>query len=262
MRQIGEICQAKRTVEQCVLTFLGTIAFWPPHVVADCTLFFFLPPCPRLLSRPSSRFFPSLCLDIAPFRSCLSMPQGNVCHAGGWHLRRKLRVVLLLRLPSCLFGRRCAQMNSDSSRRISIHWLLTQGVLFFFAKFVFSHITLFIAANNVHSFLSSIMYSGYAWIRSNVIGSWCLHRHSIASGGLTRCCMHSSESPHGCVEDWLLLASRSVRSCVATCHACFSVSFFVDICTSQRPRVPYDGMGLSMETVLDSSRRHVPEGLS
>ena len=33
------------------------------------------------------------------------------------------------------------------------------------------HITLFIEADNVHSLLSSIMYSGYAWIRSNVITS-------------------------------------------------------------------------------------------
>ena len=48
-----------------------------------------------------------------------------------------------------------------------------------------------------------------------------------------------------------------MRHCVATCHAhapCFSVSSLVGICTSLPPRVPYDGMGLSMETVLDSSR--------
>ena len=36
--------------------------------------FYFLLPCPRLLSRPSSRFFPTSWPDTAPFRSCLSLP--------------------------------------------------------------------------------------------------------------------------------------------------------------------------------------------
>ena len=168
---------AKRTVEQCVLAFPGTIAFLPPHVVEDCTVF-------TSFTRAHACFC-DLLLDCSglfglTFRSCLSMPQGNVCHAGGWHLRRKLRVALLLRLPSCLFGRRCAQMNSDSSRRISLQGLLTHGVLFFFAKLVFfTHCAVHCCQKNVHSFLSSIMSSGYAWIRSNVISSWCLHRHPI-----------------------------------------------------------------------------------
>ena len=136
----------KRTVEQCVLTFPGTIAFCL-HTLWQTALFF------SSFTRAHGCFC-DLLLDFSrlfglTFRSCLSMPQGIVCHAGGWHLRRKLRVVLLLRLPACLFGRRCAQMNSDSSRRISFQGLLTQGVLFFFAKLVFSHITLFIAAQKM-----------------------------------------------------------------------------------------------------------------
>ena len=69
--------------------------------------------------RPSPRFSRLSGLTLRPLRSFLSMPPGNLCHDGGWHLRKKPRVVLLLRLPSCLFGRRCAQMNSHSSRRIS-----------------------------------------------------------------------------------------------------------------------------------------------
>ena len=31
-------CFAKRTIEQCVLTSLRTIAFLPPHDVVDCTV--------------------------------------------------------------------------------------------------------------------------------------------------------------------------------------------------------------------------------
>ena len=33
-------------------------------------------------------------LALRPLRSCLSMPPGILCHAGGWHLRRKPRVEL------------------------------------------------------------------------------------------------------------------------------------------------------------------------
>ena len=43
----------------------------------------------------------------------------------------------------------------------------------FLRQTCFSHIALFSVANHVLSFLSSIMYSGYAWIHSDVITSWC-----------------------------------------------------------------------------------------
>ena len=33
-------------------------------------------------------------LALRPSRSCLLMPPRNLCHAGGWHLRRKPRVEL------------------------------------------------------------------------------------------------------------------------------------------------------------------------
>ena len=36
------------------------------------------------------------------------------------------------------------------------------------------------------------MYSGYAWIRSFEITSWCLHRHPIAQGSFTRGCTPQS----------------------------------------------------------------------
>ena len=92
---------AMRTMEQFALAFPGTIAF-SLHMLWRTACFDFLLLCPRLLSRPSARSFPSW-PGTAPFRSCLSMPRGHLCHAGGWHLRRKPRAVLLLRLPACLF---------------------------------------------------------------------------------------------------------------------------------------------------------------
>ena len=99
-------------------------------------------PCQRLPSRPFPRSSTFSWPDTAPFRSCLSFLPGSLCHAGGWHLRRKLRVVLPLRLHLCISGRRSAQPNSDSLRRISFQKLLTRGVLFFFAEpFFFSHLT-------------------------------------------------------------------------------------------------------------------------
>ena len=100
---------------------LGTSVFSLHVVWRHCFHFLFW--CPRLLSRLSPRFFPSSWPGTAPFRSCLSMPPGNICHAGGWHLRRMPRVVLLFRLHPCLFGLRCALTNSDSLRRISIQGL-------------------------------------------------------------------------------------------------------------------------------------------
>ena len=39
-------------------------------------------------------------LALHPSRSDLSMPSGFLCHAGGWHLRRKPRVELFF-VPSC-----------------------------------------------------------------------------------------------------------------------------------------------------------------
>ena len=42
---------------------------------------------------------------------------------------------------------------------------------------------------------SSIMNSGYAWIRSNVITTWCLHPHHRTRKFYTM--LHSPESPHG-----------------------------------------------------------------
>ena len=107
------------------------------------------------------------------------------------------------------------------------------------------------------------MYSGYAWMRSNVITSWCLHVTPSHQEVLQDVALFRVSTRLRWI--WFLLTSRSVRRCVATCHArarCFSVSSFVDICTSLRSRVPCDGAGLSMETVWDSSRRHVPESLS
>ena len=66
--------QKARTMEQCALTFIGTIAFLPPHVVEDCTVF-------TSFSSAHGCFRDRL-LDFsrlpAPFRSCLSMLTGNL----------------------------------------------------------------------------------------------------------------------------------------------------------------------------------------
>ena len=67
---------------------------------------------------------------------------------------------------------------------------LTQGVLFFLCRTCFSHIALFSVLAMCIFIRSSIMYSGYACTRSNMITSWCLDRHPIASRSLARCCTH------------------------------------------------------------------------
>ena len=98
-RQIGEICQALyteaftsfcQTYDGAMCSdFPGTIAFclhmvWRMALVSSA-------PClyARLHLRPSPRSFPFLGLALRPSRSCLSMPPGNLCHAGGWHLCKK-----------------------------------------------------------------------------------------------------------------------------------------------------------------------------
>ena len=72
------------------------------------TALFSLPSAVPTVDFHDLSMFPVFLACSAHFRSCLSMPPGNLCHAGGWHLRRKPRVALLLRLHHCLFGRRCA----------------------------------------------------------------------------------------------------------------------------------------------------------
>ena len=76
---------AKRTIDQRTLAFPNTVAF-SFHMTWWTAFFFFL-------SRPS-RCFPSSRLGTALFRSSLSMPPGNLCHAGGWQLRSKPRAVV------------------------------------------------------------------------------------------------------------------------------------------------------------------------
>ena len=110
-----------------------------------------------------------------------------------WRIRciRKPRVVLFLRLPLVF-------LDGDVLKRIqtACEEFLFKGCSlrrsYFFRQTCLSRITLFVVAISVHSFLSSIMFSGYAWIRSDVITSWCLHRHTIAPGRLTRCCTPQS----------------------------------------------------------------------
>ena len=63
---------AKRTIEQYVFTFLGTIA------LCLHTSWKTVPSlCPQLPSRLSSRCFQSHWPGTAPFRSCLLLPPGN-----------------------------------------------------------------------------------------------------------------------------------------------------------------------------------------
>ena len=84
-------------MEQCALTFIGTIAFCLRMVWRTGLLFFLPPSCVlgyiRDLVLDRSRL---LGLALRPCRSCLSLSPGILCHAGGWHLRRKPLVELFL----------------------------------------------------------------------------------------------------------------------------------------------------------------------
>ena len=80
---------AKQTLDCCAWVHQGTIAYnlhiaWKTALFLDiftCTWWHFR----DLLLYHSRLLGLALCLS----RSCLSMPPGNPCHAGGWHLRRK-----------------------------------------------------------------------------------------------------------------------------------------------------------------------------
>ena len=157
-RQIGEICQAfnttafasfKRTMEQCTVASQGTIAFFL-HMVSRTALFFFPLPVHSVAVETFSSVFP---VFLAWHRICLSMPPGNLCHAGGWHLRRKPRVALS---SSPLF------------------------FPFLFADWCRTALNCESHCVGVHSNLSSNVCSGYAFERSDVTASSCIHRRPIA----------------------------------------------------------------------------------
>ena len=62
----------------------------PPHGRENCTVFTHLHLHLVALSRVPLSSFPPSWPGTAPFTLLpLSMPPGNPCHAGGWHLRRK-----------------------------------------------------------------------------------------------------------------------------------------------------------------------------
>ena len=103
-RQKGEICQALNT--EAFTSFCqaydgamcselrGQHFLLPPYGVQDCTASSSSSRalgCIRDLLLDLSRL---LGLALRPSRSCLSLPPGILCHAGGWHLRRKPRVDL------------------------------------------------------------------------------------------------------------------------------------------------------------------------
>ena len=69
---------------------------------------------------------------------------------------------------------------------LMIQGLLTQDLLFF-RQTRFSHITFFVVANSVQSLLSSIMYSDYAWVHSDVHLLVLTPSHQEPER-LTRCC--------------------------------------------------------------------------
>ena len=81
-------------MEQCALTFPGTIAFYFHMVWETALLFLPLPVRLEKFSLPSPRSSRLLGLALRPSRSCLSMRPGSLCHTGDWHLRRKRRAGL------------------------------------------------------------------------------------------------------------------------------------------------------------------------
>ena len=102
-QQIGVICEARNT--EAFTSFchaydgamcsglIGHHCIQPPHGVEDTAVFtssFF---CAWLHSRDRLLVLARLLgQTLRPSRSCLSMPPGNLCQAGGWHLRSKPRV--------------------------------------------------------------------------------------------------------------------------------------------------------------------------
>ena len=93
----------------------------PPHFVEVCTLLFkniHLVAFPRVSLPPFSSFW----LGGACSTYCLWMPLGNVCHAGGWHLRNKPCVGFLSLRPSPRYSLRRS--------RTSFLFLLLKGHCF------------------------------------------------------------------------------------------------------------------------------------
>ena len=89
---------AKRNLDRCARVHLRHHCLQPPHGVENCTLFLQTLYLHLVaFSRPSPLPFPSSRPGTASVT--LLMPfdghSGNLCHAGGWHLRRKPCVELL-----------------------------------------------------------------------------------------------------------------------------------------------------------------------
>ena len=99
-------------------------------------------------------------------------------------------------------------------------------------------------------FRSSIMYSGYAWIRSSVITPWCLDRHSIATGGLAQCC--TLQILHMVT---LRMIPTYLQVCETLCcdmsctSACFLVTCFCYAVFLLQTFTSDDGMDLSLEAL-------------
>ena len=74
---------------------------------------------------------------------------------------------------------------------------------------LFSDVALFSMLTACIPFRLSIVYLGDAWTRSNMITSWCLGRHSIASRSLARCCTRLC----------FRLTALIVKRCLVTCGA-------------------------------------------
>ena len=153
MRQIGEICQAlshrglhvvlpKRTMEQCALTFLGTIAFVPPHVVEDCNCFLLPSPVPWCFRDLLLDFSRLLGLTLHPFapvfrchREIFATLEAGTC-AG------KPRVVLLpLSSPLVFWDGHVLKRIQTAYEEISSQW---------FRRSCFSSLNLFFTHYAVH----------------------------------------------------------------------------------------------------------------
>ena len=111
------------------------------------------------------------------------------------------------------------------------------------------------------------MYSGYAWPHSDMMASCYLRGHPHCTEKCFLESLHASQGPHFCVEigslnflltdTWLSdslcthVTIYALSVCPCEQHCCFWIS-----------RSTNDQMGMLMETLLGSSRRYVPKGLS
>ena len=172
MWQNGEICQVSSTEaftsswQACDGTLVSSLprhtCLFATHTLRKTVLSssFFPPRALVLHTRLSAWCFPSLWAwhCVLPLLSVVAT--GTLWHAGGWHLRRKPRVLLLLHLPTCSFEPRCALWFWQLARNFSLRDVGVWGPACFVVLF-FTHCATYL--------LSLIVLDYFVGIRLEVL---------------------------------------------------------------------------------------------